>query len=402
MTIATSISKRERRRVLKSGIVVLHTRYVLNFRDPRTGKRRQMFCRSQKEAIAKRDNLVAAVATDTYAWSGTPLTVAGAIEHWLDNRRTEIKTSTWSTYRLISTNLIIGPLLVGTPAERKCYREKGIQPEGSRFLDMLGPTRIVDLTTGGIRRWHRTLTAEVGSRSANMAKTLLRAALALAAEDYAVRPPPMPTRLGRGRAKTKRALLTPQEVGALLHASKSDPRRIFYCWPFLMGTRPSEQLAIFWEDVDLDRNIVHIRRMLERSGHITLLTKTPAGDRKIPIGAFMRNMLMEWRLICPRDRGELKLVFPNSQGRPLSYFNYRTRSFKPALIKAGVRYVAPHSGRHFFISMLQAVGTEVGVVARLAGHATPSVTLNFYTAATRDGAAAIAGFERALLDVGRD
>ena len=94
MTIATSITKRERKRVLTSGLVVVHSRYVLNFRDPRSGKRRQVFCRSQKEAIAKRDNLLAAIATHTYTQSRTTLAVTGAVEHWLENRRPEVKAST--------------------------------------------------------------------------------------------------------------------------------------------------------------------------------------------------------------------------------------------------------------------------------------------------------------------
>ena len=125
MTIRTSISKRDRKRTLTSGAVVLQPRYVLNFNDPRTGKRRQLFFRSQREAMAKRDDILAAIATNSYSESRSQMTVGGAVEHWLENRRTEVKAATWKTYRQISTNCIIGPLLVGTPGERKTYREEG-------------------------------------------------------------------------------------------------------------------------------------------------------------------------------------------------------------------------------------------------------------------------------------
>ena len=395
MTIATSITKRERKRVLTSGLVVVHSRYVLNFRDPRTGKRRQLFCRSQKEAIAKRDNLLAAIATDTYAQSRSALTVTGAIEHWLDNRRPEVKASTWTTYRLISTNLIVGPLLVGTSAERKWYREKGVRPEGSRFVSMLGPTRIADLTTGEIRRWHRTLAADVGSRSAHMAKTLLRAALSLAAEDYGIRPPPMPTKLGRGRPRAKRAILTPAQVGLLLQKARADKKRgIFIAWPYLVGTRPSEQLAVMWSDIDFERNLVRINRMQERSGELVEMTKTAAGTREVPLAPMLREMLLEWRSICPRDHGELKRVFPSPRGGALTYFNFRARVYKPALLSAGVPYTPPHAARHAFISTLQLTGTEVGVVAALVGHASVAMTL-YYTRAQRRGASAVQALEEA-------
>src|SRR5258708_4856351 len=99
MTIRTSISKRDRKRTLTCGAVILQPRYVLNFNDPWTGKRRQLFFRSQREAIARRDSILAAIATSSYSESRSQMTVGGAIEHWLENRRTEVKASTWKTYR---------------------------------------------------------------------------------------------------------------------------------------------------------------------------------------------------------------------------------------------------------------------------------------------------------------
>src|ERR1700674_1891770 len=99
MTIRTSITRRERKRVLSTGATVLHARYVLNFRDPRTGRRRQLFFPSQREAIAKRDAILAAIATNSYSESRSSITVAGAIEHWLENRKPEVKGWTWQTYR---------------------------------------------------------------------------------------------------------------------------------------------------------------------------------------------------------------------------------------------------------------------------------------------------------------
>ncbi len=95
MTLRTSITRRERKRVLTSGITVRHSRYVLNYRDPRTGKRRQLFFPSQREAIARRDAILAAIATNSYRDERASMTVAGVIEHWLENRKSEVKLPTW-------------------------------------------------------------------------------------------------------------------------------------------------------------------------------------------------------------------------------------------------------------------------------------------------------------------
>jgi integrase len=60
-------------------------------------------------------------------------------------------------------------------------------------------------------------------------------------------------------------------------------------------------------------------------------------------------------------------------------------------------YVTPHAARHCFISTLQAGGIEVGLVAKPAGHASPSTTLSHYTQAVRGGEEAMAALERSYM-----
>jgi integrase len=60
--------------------------------------------------------------------------------------------------------------------------------------------------------------------------------------------------------------------------------------------------------------------------------------------------------------------------------------------------VTPHSARHVFISTLQAKGIEVGLVAKLAGHSNPTVTISYYTQAVRGGGAALRALEDAYTD----
>jgi integrase len=67
----------------------------------------------------------------------------------------------------------------------------------------------------------------------------------------------------------------------------------------------------------------------------------------------------------------------------------------PALKRLGLPAVTPHSARHSFISTLQAQGIEIGLVAKLAGHANANVTLGHYTQAIRGGQEALAALERA-------
>ncbi len=121
----------------------------------------------------------------------------------------------------------------------------------------------------------------------------------------------------------------------------------------------------------------------------------------------LREMLLAWRVRCPRREGRLERVFPaqgvirawplprDGGGGPLIYNNFRSRFWSPFLKRLGLPPVTPHSARHSFISTLQAQGIEVGLVAKLAGHKNAVVTLSHYTHAMRGGADAVKALDKA-------
>lgn len=409
MPFTVNVTKRERTRKLKSGARVTQTRWVVNYKEPRTGQRRQLFFEKKADAMAKRDDVLASVATGSYSEAKTHITVAAAVENWLEHRRSEVKPNTFRGYE-DGIRLIIRPLLIGaTPKQRKLLTETGETPEDAKFAPLLGGTKINELSTADIRVWHKLIVAEVGAYSANRAKMFLNAALRLAEEDLRIRACAMPLYLGKAKQKAKKAILTTDQVARLIAAARQDRERgVYYAFPFLCGTRPSEQLALLWEDVCFSSGVIQIRRMQERNGSITALTKTEAGTREVPMGPMLKAMLLEWRLLCPRLNGELHRVFPGpgrvekdgrrvGVGGPIQYQNFRARVWKKAFEKLGLPYISPHAARHQWISTMQAQGIEIGLVAKLAGHASPNITLSHYTQAVRNGDAAVAALEAAYV-----
>ena len=407
MVFTASVTWRERKRRLRNGTVVRQPRYVVSYRCPNTRRRTQRFFSTRRAAVVERDRLIASVANQAYAPSPCDMTVGEAVDRWLEHRKTTLKSRTWSAYKS-ATGYIVQPLLVGTARERKAFTETGKRPHAAEFLPPLGPIRIATLTTGAIRSWHAKLVTHVSAFTANRAQKFLRAALLMAAEDFQLRVPSMPSKQGRGRPKPVKAILTPEQVGIVLRAAAEDKwQGIYYAFPFLTGVRPSEQLALHWEDVNLEQGIIRVRRMQELNGVLTSLTKTPASTREIPVSPLLRTMLLEWRLMCPRRHGELQRVFPGQghtphsgrrchlAGRALCYTNFRNRYWLPMFRRLGLPYVTPHSARHVFISTLQAQGIEVGLVAKLAGHSNAAVTLSHYTQAVRGGDKAVEALERA-------
>lgn len=194
MGFTASITKRDRVRTLTSGATVVQTKFVVNFRHPVTGRRKQIFTKSQKEAVAQRDEVVARVVTGA-PMQNLDLSIAKAVQLWLEDRKSEVKKATWQNY-CNGTHYIVAPLLVGSSKDRKHFTDKGIKRPGAEFIETLGNIRVADLSTAQIRSWHRTISEHVGSYTANLAKKFLRAALALAAEDFGLRVPVMPSKLG--------------------------------------------------------------------------------------------------------------------------------------------------------------------------------------------------------------
>jgi integrase len=337
------------------------------------------------------------------------LTVAQVYGYWLENRRDEVKKNTWRGYRQYSV-YILGPLLVGTRTERVRFSRRDKKPENAQFVEMLGAVPISELTTARIRAWHKTLTVMVSPHTANVAKKFLRAALALAAEDQRVSSVPhMPTRLGRGKPRPRKHILLPEQVGLLLTQARHDERSLYCAFPFLTGVRPSEQLALWWDDIDFDRGLIRIRRMQELDRTITNFTKTAASMRDVPMSKALADLMAKWRLRCPAGRDGVERVFPclgfpgsryhKKRGDTLSYANFIRTYWRPVLKALGLPIVTPHSARHVFISTLQSLGIEVGLVAKLAGHADVAVTLSHYTQAVRGGQAAVESLEEAYWTV---
>lgn len=410
--LSINITKRTRNRKLESGKVVQNERWVLNFREPKNGMRRQLFFERRSEALDKRDALVDAhrAGTLSVAAERASLTVGKVMERWLANRAPVVTDRTMSGYCQGVRN-IVGPVIKGSSRERAIFSLKSkkiSRPVGVEYVPMLGHINVQDLTTGAVRTWHTAVAAEVGPYSANRAMMFLKSALALAAEDFEFRPPSMPSNLGRIRSKGKKTILASHQIAQLLEGAQRDTERgIYYAFPFLTGVRPSEQLGLLWSEVDFEANLIRIRRVQGEGGVLLEVTKTAAGMREIPMSVLLRQMLLEWRVRCPRVAGDLYRVFPGpglvqqwpkpriGGGGALLYQNFRKRFWRAAFKKLALPYVTPHSARHSFISTLQMQGVEVGLVAKLAGHANPTVTLSHYTQAVRGGEEAIDALERA-------
>jgi integrase len=172
------------------------------------------------------------------------------------------------------------------------------------------------------------------------------------------------------------ALLTASRTLAARPVSKQD------CTDVLRFTsrltfRLGEVIGLRWEDFDRDDGCIHVRRQwLDTSEYGP--TKTPAGVRRIPLPADMRDDLIALRLRSRFSRDE-DPIFASNAGTPLQHRNVSDRGFNRARDLAGLPdHVTFHDLRHCAISRMIAAGLDPVTVAKVAGHDDPNVTLRRY------------------------
>ena len=150
--------------------------------------------------------------------------------------------------------------------------------------------------------------------------------------------------------------------------------RLLISFAVFTGCRAGEILGAAWNHIDWESGGFRVRRAY-REGHFQEL-KTRTSYRSIALPGFLLKELRVWRLACPKSPHDL--IFPNLDGRPMSYWNLMARGFHPALKRAGIRRIRFHDLRHTFASLMISNGEDIVRVSRLMGHANASFTFNTY------------------------
>lgn len=128
MVVAVNITKRNQKRRLKSGKIITLSRYVVQWRDPLTDKRKQCFFELRKDAEAKRNEIVTTLDRGTYSPDKKKVTVAEAVTAWLEGRRLLVRNNTYDHY-VKTSHYVIGPLLAREAREKRILSGKAQSPK---------------------------------------------------------------------------------------------------------------------------------------------------------------------------------------------------------------------------------------------------------------------------------
>jgi integrase len=259
-----------------------------------------------------------------------------------------------------------------------------------RASEAFGNLRLDAVGSADIRRLIAEIQADKGARTAEQTRTVLHAAFEYALEDDLIGRNPTamvkPPKVTRG----DRTILGIDQVHELFDGTRGDWHHAIYVVAATTGLREGELLGLSWSDVNLDAQILHVRRQQQRqSGKGFVLTelKTAKSKRMVPLVNVAVAALRDHKALQRQRRKELGLewmdtgrVFSSQFGSPMDPANLRRRLYSD-LKRLELPRVTVHELRHTASTLM--AGSQIPVHATMAvmGHSRSSTTLDIYTQA---------------------
>ena len=163
-----------------------------------------------------------------------------------------------------------------------------------------------------------------------------------------------------------------QLTSFLREAQESGVYEMYYI-DLATGLRRGELLGLKWEDVDLERGDLRVKRQLARiNGEIVEAPlKTKNAYRTLPLAADAIDILNAQK----KKVGSSPWVFPSPTGGPLSP-DCVNNMLHRVLKRAGLPSIRFHDLRHTFATLALQNGVDIKTVSGMLGHFSAGFTLD--------------------------
>jgi integrase len=184
------------------------------------------------------------------------------------------------------------------------------------------------------------------------------------------------------------AVLRIEEIPVMLAAVKGTVLYSVAVMALATGLRRGELVGLTWEDVDLERGVLEVKRSIEAvRGHAPRVKepKSARGRRSISLAPSAVAELREHRVRQLELRARLGLgkpapdapVFTQVYGKPWAPDDLGQR-FSKVMAAAGLAHVSLHTLRHTHASLLIREGVDILTISRRLGHSSAAITLGVY------------------------
>lgn len=180
--------------------------------------------------------------------------------------------------------------------------------------------------------------------------------------------------LPRVEHQEMKTLTTVQLASFFWEARESGVFELYYL-ELATGLRRGELLGLKWEDIDLERGDLRVRRQVSRiNGEVVEgPLKTKNAYRTLPLAEDTVGVLKEQR----KKVGNSPWVFPSPNGGPISPDSV-LHMLHRVLKRAGLPKVRFHDLRHTFATLALQNGVDVKTVSGMLGHFSAGFTLDTY------------------------
>jgi len=273
---------------------------------------------------------------------------------WLDERRAQLSAATAYDYLTIIRGHIFPSAL------------------SAKRLDTIDDGDITRLV-GELRQKQTKYGTPVSDRRINMVIARLRTIFATARRRKLISDDPMKYVDNLREPKPDVDPLTLEEAERLLATASGQDRALFTVLIFT-GLRPNEALALKWNDIDFDREVIRVRRSINRFEGVGL-PKTASSEREVDMLPNVRAALQEQRA---RSQLRSDFVFPSETGGPLDLTNLRERNWRRVIRKSGLRKRTLYQCRHSYAALQLSRGENPQYVAHQMGHTTLEMIIRHY------------------------
>ena len=344
--------------------------------DPETGKPiyKNVLGRTQTEAKSKLKAAIEETKSLDITKAGK-YTVGAWMDEWFENyAKVKVRPSSHQTYRGYIDNHIkpnIGkiPLEKLTSLELQKLYKKLLEKGRVERIESKGQSK--GLSPKTVRNIHQ----------------IIASAMKLAKEQEIVGSDPTEgCALPKLERKEMQTLLVEQLASFLREAKESGVFEFYYV-ELATGLRRGELLGLKWEDIDLEKGNLRVKRQVARiNGEVTEAPlKTKNAYRTLPLAEDTIAVLKQQK----KKVGSSHWVFPSPTGGPISPDSV-LHMLHRVLKRAGLPRVRFHDLRHTFATLALQNGVDIKTVSGMLGHFSAGFTLDTYahvtTAAQKEAA----------------
>lgn len=181
-------------------------------------------------------------------------------------------------------------------------------------------------------------------------------------------------------------VLTAEQARVFLENAMQTAYGLVFAVALTTAARPSEYLALKWQDINWELGTVSVARTLEkvRGSWLFAETKRAHSRRVIKLQEWVLSPLsdlhtkMNAKPGCNICLGLADLIFTNPSGWPI-HSDKLVKQFKSILEQAGLPLIRLYDLRHAGATLALAAGVPPKVVSEQLGHASAAFTLDVYS-----------------------